>query len=225
MRTDIQPKRFMQAGFVQPKPNRPTAVAGVRRPAQTDRPDRQYVMPEALDIRFHRWLRSWVVLARDYDKDNHWPRFVHRNFWVFGYRRGYSGLYERGRQLTIALLGGRTVKTEAAERMAICRQCPDLTIKLPRRTNGDVRYYCGSCSCPRWFLSELRIKNRLRLWRCPKRRHPGTYPDERIRRMIATEREHRGVKTDEDASTTGCVGAVLPRADADRDREKFPLLG
>lgn len=36
--------------------------------------------------------------------------------------------------------------------------------------------FCSSCGCPPWTLSRLKHKNRLLRWRCPRQRHPGTYP-------------------------------------------------
>ncbi len=180
----------MQRGFVQP--GKDDGKAEDRKPP--DRPDRQYIVPQALDIRLHRWIRSWIIIPADQGKTARWYRLRRFKFWLFGARSGYHGLYERFRQMIVALCGGFCRRGAYLERLSICRlTCEKVTIRLPRRSKGKLRYYCGSCSCPRWPFAELRFKNRLRKWRCPERRHAGPYPEDRYRKMIADDREARRI--------------------------------
>lgn len=190
MASDLVAPRVMQRGFVQPERDNGKPKPEERK--QPERPDRQYRIPLAWDIRLHRWIRSWVIVPADHEKNMRWDRIRRIKFWVFGRGSGYHGLYERCRQLTVALFGGFCARGEYTERLATCRlDCVKVVIRLPRRRNGRVRHYCGSCACPQWPLSELRFKNWLRKWQCPERRHAGPYPEDRYRTMIADDRERR----------------------------------
>lgn len=71
----------------------------------------------------------------------------------------------RARIAVAAILGSRVGKVEYDERQTICAGC------LER--DGD---YCTVCGCPRWWLSRLRFKNRLRGHLCPLASHRGRYP-------------------------------------------------
>ncbi len=187
MTVNLAPLTAMQRGFVRPKHNGPA----VTQPEPPKRPERQYIAPVAWDLRVHRWLRSWAVVARDFDKGNRWPRWSRVKLWVFG-RSAHTGLYERTRQMLIAITGGRVSHDIYVYRMHAClRQCKKVTIRLPRRPDGVLKFYCGSCACPRWPLSELRRKNKYRKWHCPERRHPGPYPGDWLQALLAKDREQR----------------------------------
>jgi len=69
-----------------------------------------------------------------------------------------------------AVAGPRLDWLATQERNKSCDTCPRLQIRLTHRDPWQ-RLYCGACGCPKWPLSELHWKNRLRRWRCPIGRH------------------------------------------------------
>jgi hypothetical protein len=184
----MQPTDQMRAGFVTP----PTVESHYKE--MQKRPDMQYIPHIPWDIRFHRWVRSWIITPRDTSKDNKWLRISRVKFWVFGRASGGNGLYERFRQMTFALLGGFVQSEEYATRMEECMKCLKLQVKIPAREHGKWQYFCGSCGCPRWWLAELHKKNKLRKWNCPEGRHPGPSILSRLRQRVNEEKKRRGVQ-------------------------------
>ena len=87
-------------------------------------------------------------------------------------------LLPRVMRLWTALTGGFVAQGEYGERQTVCDPCPDRVILL-RLFKDSMREksYCGACNCPKWWLARLHIKNRLRGWHCPKRRHGNSDPD------------------------------------------------
>mgnify|MGYP001563191975 CR=1 FL=1 len=114
---------------------------------------------------------------------------------------------DRTVKLWTALTGGLVDQDAYDKRQATCGPCPDRVIHL-RLLKGSMREksYCGACYCPKWWLARLDIKNRLRGWRCPKRRHVGSDPDA-VYRVYALGKaaEARGAATS-DAGSTGNGG-------------------
>jgi hypothetical protein len=85
-------------------------------------------------------------------------------------RRGILWLlqqYPHVRSFLVAMTGGFVSGREFRERQEVCSSC-----------NFRKGPYCGACTCPRWPLARLSVKNRLRKWFCPKKKHERSrYPD------------------------------------------------
>lgn len=77
--------------------------------------------------------------------------------------------YPRVRQMLWVMLSGKAIDDTVSKRNGICDTCPSL--KIDRK--GYQR--CGSCGCPDWLLSRLRVKNRRRRNHCVEKKHPGDY--------------------------------------------------
>ncbi len=188
---NMLPTEEMKRGFVDPDIERASETSPINE--RMERPDRQYIPTIPWDIRLHRWIRSWVITPHDMSKDNRWLRIARIKFWLFGRTSGGAGVYERFRQMSLAIVGGKVRPEVFVARMEECMKCPKMQIRVPSHDDGKWNYYCGSCSCPRWWLSELHKKNKLRRWNCPERKHPGLYTIDNIRRRINQDRERRGV--------------------------------
>jgi len=108
-------------------------------------------------------------------------------------------LLPRAVRLWTALTGGFVDQDAYDERQAMCGPCPHRVIVL-RFLKGSMREksYCGRCMCPTWWLARLDIKNRLRNWRCPERRHVGSDP-EAVYRVYALGKAAEGLR----AATAG----------------------
>lgn len=76
-------------------------------------------------------------------------------------------IYPKVRMFLYTVISSRVSDIEYEERMQICSSCIHL----------QKGKYCGSCKCPKWFLSRLSFKNRFKKHGCPHRFHPHTtYP-------------------------------------------------
>jgi len=117
------------------------------------------------------WLQRWIRGPQPPQSQMWFPRTVWFGLWL-------ANLLPRGVSLWTALTGGRTSGEAYNERQATCSTCPDRVIHL-RLLKATIyeKSYCGSCNCGAWWLARLDVKNRLRGWRCPKRRHGGSDPD------------------------------------------------
>lgn len=103
-----------------------------------------------------------------------------------------------------AMLGGRVSKSGYRDRMAECVKCPQRIAELTER-RGKIRerWYCAACQCPRWIMSRLTVKNKLRGWHCPMRKHEGPYPDDAVRMYLTVH----GYATEEQLKQVGgCRG-------------------
>lgn len=108
-----------------------------------------------------------------------------------------ANLVPRAVRLWTALTHGYVGWDEYDERQAACGPCSDRVIHL-RLLKGAIREksYCGACDCPKWWFARLDIKNRLRGWRCPMRRHVGSDPYDVYRiHVMGTAAEARQSRT------------------------------
>jgi len=127
---------------------------------------RRYVRHVPWDLRLARWVGGWIVLPRDFDPNNRsWPRWRRIKIKL---ARAYPNL----RSFLAAIFGPRVSREQWLKRMDACADCPALRIRLPARPDGQAKYYCASCGCPDWPLSELSRKNYYARHQCPLGRHP-----------------------------------------------------
>ncbi len=125
------------------------------------------VVPEPMPwlFRFTAWVDRQIVTPRRTVRLLHWwwTRCVVRPLWM---------AWE-----FVAVQTGGDVDDEAyRERNEICELC-DASIHHHEGVRWRRGRFCGDCGCPRWPAARLERKNRKRRWRCPRRQHPGTYPE------------------------------------------------
>lgn len=118
------------------------------------------------DFRFNSWLlRTFGLGSRDgvYDE-------VGRRLWLPRRLLVWAILaHPRVRQMLWVMLSGKAIDDTASKRNGICDTCTSL--KIDRRRHQR----CGSCGCPDWLLSRLRVKNSRRRNHCVEKKHPGEY--------------------------------------------------
>jgi len=137
-------------------------------------------------------------------------------WWVFGLFFGSMKLIRwgqwwwslpiRGWFLLTAICSRRVSDDVYIDRMNACQTCKANKIRVhPHRA---PRSYCSLCQCPEWSLSQLKVKNRLAGWHCPKRRHDGPYPEDKwIAKLPESQREKFRMQFRDDASSGGgCKG-------------------
>jgi hypothetical protein len=149
-----------------------------KQPAQRSR----FLSPMSWDLAVHDFIARIVL------HPYRWRRF---RIWAIS-------LYPRARGFVYAISGGQVSDTVRRDRAAVCEACETLQIQVPRTPRPYERWarYCGSCGCPKWRLSRLSFKNRLRRAYCPQRLHPGPYPDDWWRKQVeALEKSEEGHET------------------------------
>jgi len=163
-------RRLEEAKVAEPRPE-PLSIA---RPVQADPLDRYRVPRKIVG-----WRHITVGCASCRQAEPRWlqreiqtpKRFMRLALW-------FANLLPRAVELWTALVGGCIPWEQFQERQATCSACPDAVIhlRLLEETMREKRY-CGACNCPKWWLARLDVKNQLRYWRCPKRRHANSDPD------------------------------------------------
>lgn len=83
----------------------------------------------------------------------------------------------RGMELLRVLTSGQVDGDTYHDRMLACYGCPARVVKVSKRLTRTQ--YCHQCGCPKWKLAELRFKNKLKGWECPRELHAGPYRKER----------------------------------------------
>ena len=150
------------------------------------------------------WLERWLN-----GPDPRLPRqpFPRTRIFVFWLCVWLATLPIRAVRLWTALTGGLLDQDAYDERQATCEPCPDRVIHL-RLLKGSMREksYCGACNCPKWWLAKLDIKNWLRGWRCPKRRHVGSDPDAVYQAYVVGQTAEARAAATSDAGSTGNGG-------------------
>lgn len=212
--TDPDARRRLQEAMVaEPRPESPP----VTRPPQVDPLDR-YRVPRKIA----GWRRITAGCAgcrrtepRGLQRQIETPeRFKRLPLW-------FTGLPSSAARLWTALTGGFVDREAYDKRQTACDSCPDRVIHLRVVKRGMCETsYCGACDCPKWLLSRISdriwdeaeqryvesawwkaIKNRLRGWRCPKRRHAGSDPDAVYRVYVLAQ-----LSEERRAATGGVVG-------------------
>lgn len=162
--------------------NEPIPVASAVRAGVATTPEEtgpQYLPPlPSFDVRLVQWLIRQVMLT---------GRVKRLLLWL-------PTVYLQTRSFLKAWSWGRKVSMPAYNlRMIACDTCPAKLVRIYPMTHKDGKpgytgkEYCGRCGCPEWRLSELQVKNKMVGWKCPLRRHEGTYGDETYRHLISNQ--------------------------------------
>lgn len=123
--------------------------------------------PDPFDLRLIDWTTRQIVQPR---------RIVRFLYWGFA---GITKRYERVREFVAVQLSPKVESGAYEERQNICGECESQKMVKGVTWFGRafVHLYCGACNCGQWWLAELREhKNWKARHRCPRRKHPGTYP-------------------------------------------------
>lgn len=104
--------------------------------------------------------------------------------------------YISARNFVTALLGDRVSDAVYRQRMKACGECRDAYVRIVRvgKKCGLGPSFCGLCGCPESRWSRLDEKNKFAAWHCPRRKHPGPYPEDAYRHLIPKEQLEQSAK-------------------------------
>jgi len=134
-------------------------------------------------------------------------------WWVFGVLFGQARLASwgmwwwnlplRGWNMAKTILSADVDAETRRQRMEACGTCKSQHVRV--HPSRGPKAYCGLCGCPEWKLAELRFKNQKVAWHCPRRRHPGPYPEDAwINKITESQREAFRAKFRREAKQGGC---------------------